>query len=308
MSLVSVLMPVYNGGPLLRDAIESILAQAAGELELILINDASGDGSRALIDEFARRDPRVRAIHHEKNHGLAATLNEALAAARGRLVARMDQDDIALPERLGLQADFMDRHPDVAVVGSWVYNLGVTPAHDRLVRLPFTPEQIRDELPRHNCLYHPSTMLRREMVLAAGGYRQDFHNAEDYELWLRLSRSHPLANIPRPLLRYRLSTGGMTISRKWEQLRYVFLAQESHRDPSATRETLDQCVAARLAAQDRHAYFDHVVEDTCRSLLRLGFTSEAMDFSTRMRGELSADAARRLEAGLRRLAANLPVR
>jgi len=137
-------MPVYNGGPLLRDAIESILAQAAGELELILINDASGDGSRALIDEFARRDPRVRAIHHEKNHGLAATLNEALAAARGRLVARMDQDDIALPERLGLQADFMDRHPDVAVVGSWVYNLGVTPAHDRLVRLPFTPEQIRD--------------------------------------------------------------------------------------------------------------------------------------------------------------------
>lgn len=299
MNLISVLLPVYNAGAPLRAAVESILTQTHREIELLLINDASTDTSRELIDEFARRDPRVRAIHHQTNQGLAATLNEGLAAARGQFVARMDQDDIALPERLATQAEFLFRQPRVAVVGAWVYNLGRTPAHDRLVRLPFTPTEIAARLPEANCLYHPVTMLRREVVLAAGGYRPDFKNAEDYDLWLRLSRDHPLANIPRPLLRYRLSTGGMTISRKWEQLRYVFLAQERHRTPAATLAELAARADARLAALDRQAYFDHVVEDCCRRLAELGFATDAADLLAKMRAELSPNTADRLAVHLR---------
>lgn len=298
MSVISVILPIYNAGPPLREAIESILTQTHRNLELLLLDDASTDGSASLIEEFARRDSRVRAIHHATNHGLSATLNEGLAAARGALVARMDQDDIALPARLAVQADYLNRTPRVAVVGSWVYNLGLTPAHDRLVRLPFSPAQVAECLPQANCLYHPTTMFRREIVLAAGGYRGDFRNAEDYELWLRLSRAHLLANIPRPLLRYRLSAGGMTIGRKWEQLRYVFIAQESHRTPEIAWAEIVARAEERLGQQNRQKYFDHVVEDVCRRLAQLGFRDDALTLSKKMRSEMSSEAAARLDVEL----------
>jgi hypothetical protein len=182
--------------------------------------------------------------------------------------------------------------------------MGREVALDRLVRLPFTDAEIRARLPSENCLYHPTVMLRRQPILELGGYRAEFKNAEDYDLWLRACRSHQLANIPRPLLRYRLSTGGMTIGRKWEQLRYVFLAQESHRDEAASWDVLEKCVAARLAGMDRQGYFDHVVEDVCRRLAQLGFEDEALTLVGRMCGELSAKAAGKLEQEIRGLASS----
>ena len=108
----------------------------------------------------------------------------------------MDSDDEALPQRLAKQVEFLDRCPDVAVVGSWVWNMGTTRAQDRLVRLPYTSKQIAQTLPRENCIYHPTVMMRRAEIIAAGGYSSNYPHAEDYELWLRLSRRFHLANIP----------------------------------------------------------------------------------------------------------------
>lgn len=301
MSLISVLMPVYNAGPSLGPAIASILSQTHRTIELLMIDDASTDSSWDIITQAAAADARVRAIRHERNRGLATTLNEGLEAARGDLIARMDQDDVALPERIAVQQEYLDAHPEVAVVGSWVYNMGRTPAHDRLVRLPFTPEQILLRLPESNCLYHPTTMLRRRLVLAEGGYRQEFKNAEDYDLWLRLSRRHSLANIPHPLLRYQLSTGGMTIGRKWEQLLHVYVAQELHRDEKAAWAEGMQRAQARLTRLDRHDYFEHVVTDTCVRLCRLGFADQAFELAGRMQREMRAPAWSELDAQLRRL-------
>lgn len=299
MSLISVLMPVYNAGPSLGPAIASILAQTHREIELLVIDDASTDSSWDLITRAATADARVRAIRHERNHGLATTLNEGLEGARGDLIARMDQDDVALPERIAVQQEYLDAHPDVAVVGSWVYNMGRTPEHDRLVRLPFTPEQILLRLPESNCVYHPTTMLRRKLILAEGGYRPEFKNAEDYDLWLRLSRRHSLANIPRPLLRYQLSTGGMTIGRKWEQLLHVFVAQELYRDEKASWAEGMQRAQARLARLNRHDYFEHVVTDTCVRLCQLGFADRAFELAGRMQAEMRPAAWQRLQAQLR---------
>jgi hypothetical protein len=291
---ISVLMPVYNAGAYLAQAVESVLRQTHHDIELVIIDDCSTDGSAKTIRRFARRDARVRPVYHAKNQGLAATLNEGLALATSAYVARMDQDDESLPGRLAEQAAFLDAHPDVAVVGSWARNMGRTPDLDRLVRLPFTDAEIKSRLPEQNCLYHPSVMFRRQPVLDAGGYRAEFKNAEDYDLWLRLSRRHALANIPRPLLRYRLSVSGMTMGRKWEQLHYCLLAQESHRNPAASMAELVPLVQARLAALNRQEYFDHVALESVIKLRQLGHGEEAERMFALLAHELSPAACERL--------------
>src|SRR5207244_9047751 len=115
---------------------------------------------------------------------------------------------------------------------------------DDLIELPIDADAVRESLKQYNCMYHSSIILRRSVVEAAGGYRADFVNAEDYELWLRLSKNRVVCNIPEPLLRYRFSLSGMTLSRKWQQLYYVYLAQVMH-----AGEPLPLPVAAFRAAE-----------------------------------------------------------
>jgi glycosyltransferase involved in cell wall biosynthesis len=266
---VSVLLPVHNGAATLNEAIDSILAQEGVEVEALLIDDASRDKSADIISSYAERDDRVKPILHSKNAGLAATLNEGLARASHELVARMDQDDIAMPGRLRAQVDFMRSRPELVLAGSFVFHMGADRTADRLVELPTTPRQVAQKLQRENCLYHPTVILRRSAVVAAGGYREEFYNAEDYELWLRLARRHDLANIPQPLLRYRFSVSGMTLGRKWEQLRYVHLAQEMHREPGISLAEAERRADERLQQVDRRWFMKQVASGTVDELARL---------------------------------------
>jgi glycosyltransferase involved in cell wall biosynthesis len=266
---VSVLLPVYNGAATLREAVDSILAQDHVELELLLIDDASRDESAGIVSGYASRDDRVTAVLHDENVGLAATLNEGLASARHELVARMDQDDIAMPGRLRAQVDFMRSRPEIVLAGSFVFHMGADRSADRLVELPTTPREVARKLQRENCLYHPAVILRRSPVLAAGGYREEFENAEDYELWLRLARRHDLANVAEPLLRYRFSVSGMTLGRKWEQLRYVHLAQEMHREPGISLAEAERRADERLQRVDRRQFMKEVATGTVEELIRL---------------------------------------
>ncbi len=271
----SVVLPVFNAGSPLHRAVKSILNQDLTDFELIILDDASADESGLVAEEFAKRDPRIRLIRHAQNQGLAATLNEGLSLARAPFVARMDQDDESLPQRLRVQADFFDGHPDVVVAGSYVYHMGARPRFDHLIDLPTDAADVRQTLKAYNCLYHPAVMFRRSAVEAVGGYRADFVNAEDYELWLRLSRSHAVCNIAEPLLRYRFSPGGMTLGRKWQQLYYVFLAQATHSDQPLS------LAAARLRADqllrdvDRRYFFGEVAKGTVAELLRLRLWRDA---------------------------------
>lgn len=279
---VSVLLPVYNAGPALGRAIESILAQDEPDFELIVIDDGSTDGSRELIRKYAADDERVRPVLHERNIGLAPTLNEGLQLARTQLVARMDQDDEALPNRLRVQAAFMDRRPQVAVAGSWVYHMGAKRRFDRLVEFPTEPEQIRAQLPRENCLYHPSVIFRRDEILALGGYRPEFANAEDYDLWLRVSKVHDLAVIPEPLLRYRFSVHGMTLSRKWEQLYFVYLAQAANADDEVPLEEARRAAQEQLAETDRESFLIESAKGTMTELGVLRFWRDAATLGVRL--------------------------
>jgi glycosyltransferase involved in cell wall biosynthesis len=225
-------------------------------------------------------------VVHDENAGLAATLNEGLERARYGLVARLDQDDSALSGRLRIQARFMTDHPNVVVAGSDVFHMGRTPQYDRHVVLPHSPRDVARALPLENCMYHPSVILRRDDVVRAGGYHAEFKNAEDYDLWLRLARTHDLANIAEPLIRYRFSLGGMTLSRKWEQLYYVMLAQEVNRWESRPFAEAEAAARARMHELDRRDFMRHVATGTATELVRLKLWSHALTVVRRFRGEV----------------------
>jgi len=272
----SVLLPVYNAGPPLRVAMESILRQDEPDFEVIAIDDHSSDDSAQVIREYMKQDPRVRGIFHEQNMGLANTLNQGLEQARTDLVVRMDQDDEALPHRIRTLVAYMRSHPDVVVAGSYVYHMGRTPQHDRLVKLPTEHEDIVKALPSANCMYHPSVILRREEILKLGGYRPAFKNAEDYDLWLRVARAYRLANIPIPLLRYRFSTAGMTLGKKWQQMLYVQMAVVAFRDPSLSGDKLLETAEEVLAKIDREEFLGIVAKGTIEELSRLHLWNDAL--------------------------------
>jgi len=271
----SVLLPVYNGGAFLPLAIESILKQDDPDFELLLIDDCSTDHSPLAIRNYAASDARVRAVFHRRNLGLAATLNEGLREARSDLILRMDQDDLALPHRIACQVEFMRQRPEVAVAGSFVYHMGRSPRYDRLVTLPTGHDEIAATLTRENCIYHSSVILRRPQILSLGGYRAEFRNAEDYDLWLRVARVHRLANLPQPLLRYRLSVAGMTLGRKWEQALYARMAVVSSRDPALSLDQVRRAAQADLERQGKERFLEDVAQGTIRELIRLRLAGEA---------------------------------
>lgn len=284
------MLPVYNAGAPLRTAIESILAQHGCEFELIVVDDASTDGSGALALRLKDGDPRVKVIQHQENHGLSHTLNQGLELARAPLVARMDQDDEALPHRLREQVAYMNARPDVAAAGSYVYHMGARPCYDRLVQVPTEPEHVHRILKSYNCLYHPSVIMRKAVVESTGGYRADFVNAEDYELWLRLSKNHLVSNIPQALLRYRFSPGGMTLGRKWQQLYFVYLAQAVHQVGAVSFVEARAKAQGMLLATDRRYFFGEVAKGTVSELLRLRLWWDAARVLGSMRGELGPKA------------------
>jgi glycosyltransferase involved in cell wall biosynthesis len=200
---VSVVMPVYNGEAYLAEAIDSVLGQTLEEFELVAVDDGSQDGSRAILERFARADNRIRVVANERNLGTSGALNRGWRLARGSYIARLDADDVALPGRLSRQVDFLDAHPSVAAVGGGAITIDGNGRRISTRRYPTNHRAIRSTLLRHNCLSHPSMTMRRAALEAAGGYRFRCA-AEDYDLWLRLSERFELATVPEPVILYRL--------------------------------------------------------------------------------------------------------
>lgn len=208
---VSVVLPVFNAAATLANALSSILGQEGGvELEVIAVDDGSKDDSSRLLAEASERDPRVRTIVLP-HRGLVPTLQAGLAEARGQLIARMDADDVALPDRIVKQMEFLRMHPKVVAVGGAARFLINGQPSSRTVQLPLGGEEIMSLLERESPLIHPTVLIRREALERVGGYRSAFRHAEDYDLWLRLAENGELANIPDVVLHYRLDEGQVTI-------------------------------------------------------------------------------------------------
>ena len=198
--LVSVVMPVYNAASFVEAAVASMLNQTFTDFELLLFNDGSTDDSAARIRRFA--DPRIQLFDSARNVGYVTHLNHGLAVARGRYIARMDSDDLAEPTRLARQVAFMEAHPEVGLCGTAYREFG---SRQGLVPVPITDPEIRQWLLAGSPFGHPTVLLRRA-VLDRHGLRYDpaAMPAEDYRLWYELSRVTQLANLPEPLLAYRV--------------------------------------------------------------------------------------------------------
>lgn len=201
---VAVLLTVYDQRPFLGQAIASILAQSHSEFEFVIVDDGSTDGSREVIEAAARQDSRVRPIFLAQNLGLAGALQAGLATTTADLVARMDGDDVALPDRLRLQiAAIAGQECDVLGSGYFRWNVA-SDARPSGLRLPMQGhENISRNLPYANVLCHPSVMFRRRVVEAVGGYDPRFVLAQDYDLWLRLIGRARFGNLPAGLLQMR---------------------------------------------------------------------------------------------------------
>lgn len=197
--LISVVLPVYNGEKYLTEAIESILAQTFTDFELLLIDDGSTDGSLHVLRKYESCDSRVRVITRE-NRGLVTTLNEGVDMALGMWLARMDQDDIALPHRLERQLEWLKK-TGADIAGSWVRRFGSS--DKRLVKLRQSDEAIKMEMLFCSPFAHPSVMMRT-LLIKQLHYDKAWEKAEDYDLWERAAEAGwKMANVPEELLLYR---------------------------------------------------------------------------------------------------------
>ena len=243
---ITVAMSVYNGERFLSEAIESVLAQSWRDFEFLLLDDGSNDGSLAIMQRFAALDPRIRVIARE-NRGLVASLNQLLAEARAPLIARMDADDVCLPERFARQIGFFAANPQHGVVGSLTDDIDergqpytMVPANHPLTHEIFL-ERIES---RGQLLAHPTVMYRRDVVLSVGGYHAAFRHCEDYDLWLRLAHRTRIANLPEKLLRYRHYADQVSNRHALEQQIGVAVSHVAYQERKAGRPdptaTLDQ--------------------------------------------------------------------
>nr|WP_218178220.1 glycosyltransferase [Pseudomonas gingeri] len=193
-------MPVYNGGGFLSDAIDSILDQTVTDFELIAIDDGSSDGSLEVLRKYERKDSRIRVLTQE-NQGLTATLNSALELATGKWIARMDQDDIALPFRFEKQLAYLERS-GADIVGSWVKRFGSS--DKRTVKLPESEDAIRMEMLFGSPFAHPAVIMHAGLAKQLR-YDTTCDKAEDYDLWVRAAiAGWKMANVPEVLLFYRV--------------------------------------------------------------------------------------------------------
>lgn len=212
--LISVIMPVYNAGPFVKQAIESVLAQSYKNFELIILNDGSTDNSEQVILSFS--DNRIRYTLHKKNVGLIACLNEGVRISNGTYIARMDADDISLLRRFEKQLSFLEENLLVGICGTQIDTI----REERIIpfdRLPICNNAIRAALLFRNVLIHPSVMFRKSIFQGETPFDSAFYLAEDYECWSRMAGKTEFVNLSETLLHYRIHSNQVSTDKSDEQ-------------------------------------------------------------------------------------------
>ena len=200
--VVSVVMAVFNEVKKIAAAIDSIIDQSFTDWELIVIDDGSLDSTAEVIQRYIKEEPRIRLIENKKNLGLAASLNRGVAAAQGCFIARMDGDDVCYPERLQKQVEYLQLHPNIAVVGANARMVSTDGRQIGMTNMPVSPDEIKRLIIKLNPLIHPLVMFRKSFFEDIGGYDSDLRRKQDYDLWLRGVDSYLYSNLKDVLLDY----------------------------------------------------------------------------------------------------------
>lgn len=213
---VSVILSVHDGEAYLDQAVSSVFQQTFTDFEFVVVDDGSTDRTPEVLASV--RDPRLVVIS-QPHAGLTVSLNRAIRQSRGELIARMDADDAARPERFARQVAYLDAHSEVGLLGTGSEE--ITPSGEVVATVvpPATDSEIRQVLIRRNPFVHSSIMARRELIERAGGYDERLPVAQDYDLWMRVAALTRLANLPESLVRRRLLPGRVSRARDSERLR-----------------------------------------------------------------------------------------
>lgn len=284
---ISVVMPAYNAEKYIKEAIDSILAQTFSDFEFIIIDDGSSDDTVDIIKSY--KDDRIVFLQNERNMGVAATLNRGLEIASGEYIARMDADDISLPDRLKKQKDYMDNHPKCAVCGSGIECFGAM-AQKRLFSQ--THDALKVDLLFGCCLAHPSVMMRKDVIKSLGGYDLEYNGVEDYELWCRVADTSNLASIPDILFKYRIHPTQITQQISPRSIQLLKLLKERQLkqltiEPGKTYETFinysTKCFQASapevlklknaldeicIKNQSAHIYDPQLLSNNCKNIIK----------------------------------------
>ena len=207
---ITVLLSVYNAENYVGIAIESILKQSFTDFELIAVDDCSTDKSWDIVQQYMKLDSRVIAKRNKINLGGCKTLNVGLKLARGKYVARLDNDDWSYPKRLEKQLDFLEAHPDVGIVGGVMEIMNQHGEVTGKRKYNISDQEIRNKIFRYSPFSHPLVMIRKSILDKVGSYDPAYAPADDYELYFRIGNESQFANLPDVIMRYRLIPSSIT--------------------------------------------------------------------------------------------------
>jgi len=228
--ILSIILPTYNGGAWVAEAIGSVLDQSFSEFEFIIIDDGSTDETNEIIKKFAQEDSRIRYIKNEQNLGIQKTRNISLEHAKGEYVAEIDQDDLWLDkDKLKKQLQFLEENKEYVLIGTGVVLANEKGEEIARYLMPKTDAEIRNKILRMNCFIHSSVMYRKRAVQAVGGYTVE-KMSEDHDLWLRLGRQGKFANLPDYAVQYYLNMKGYNSQDKFIRLKQNLLFIKEHKD------------------------------------------------------------------------------
>ncbi len=277
---ISVIMANYNGEPYLRAAVESILFQTFDDFEFIVIDDCSTDKGFSYLTNID--DPRMIVIRNQNNQGQTASLNIGLARACGEFIARMDSDDITMPNRFERQVTFLRENPEIDIVGSQAILIDGDGNETGRTRLPEDSQGIWAYSILQSPFIHPSVMIRGSMVWKEGVRFDENYINQDFELWSRLLINRRGANIADPLIHYRVHRDNMTSSHQEENLHVTVKIIERRLNVEGlhgrlSREDIDKIIryflADRRLADDRdidRLALARIYWDFCHTLFREG--------------------------------------
>jgi glycosyltransferase involved in cell wall biosynthesis len=257
---VSVVMSVYNSDLYIQKSLESILLQTFQDWEFIIIDDCSQDNTLSIISQYALQDPRIRIIRNHENLGVVKSLNIGIELAQGKYIARQDGDDISMPERLALQVDLLDSHPEVGLVGVCAQMIDEEGSPIRVGFHLTSNEEIQKNLLDYNCICGPSIMVKRSCLEKIGNFFSEGLDAsEDYDLCLRLAEVTHLININEPVYLYRQHQNSASNTKKYQQVVNKAIA-------------LDRAIERRFGTFPSPDKVSSLARDYCRAAV-LGYAS-----------------------------------
>ena len=219
---VSVIIPTHNREAFIREAIDSVISQSYSDWEIIIIDDASEDGTEKIVKEYTRTEPRIKYFKNEKNLGIAKSRNRGLELANGIYIAPLDSDDIWLDkDKLKKQVEFLDANPDYALLGGGIMHINAESKPIKKVLFPVYDSLIRNIILQYNPFAQSTLLFRKKVALECGGYSTEYKICDDYDLWLKIGKNHKFTNIPQVLAGYRVHGGNITHTKRLTTAREI---------------------------------------------------------------------------------------